>query len=451
MLFLHISDIHFKRQEAGQPDDPNRALRNDMVRDVRDMRHKIGKDADGILISGDVAFHGIEEEYDFAYRWLEAELCPAAGCPIDGVFVVPGNHDVDRSKETGPAQVAARDSLRAIPAGQVDNVVRAYLRDKVSADVIFGPLEDYNRFAAKFVCALRPYIEAESKKESKGAAGAQQAEQPAALPYAYREVKLSDDSRLKMWGFSTVIVSDRMDAKDKMLVDPAAAQIEVEDDVTHLVMCHHPFNWLRNGAPFEDRINTVAKIQLFGHEHTRRMDEGKRYLRVRAGALQPERDEKDWKPGYNWLDIDVARAGASRHLLVKAWVRMHEGNQFLAVPDPDKNEIWENSFALPAWNAQATPVGQEPSHGASPQPPEVLMTPQQQPVTVRSVTIKIFKLKEHEQRRLISLLGLDREGDRDLRDYERAINAVRRSKAAGKLEELDKVIDETLKGGQPTR
>src|ERR1700733_1352293 len=120
MLFLHISDIHFRRREIGEPDDPNRALRNDMVQDVRYMRNKIGRNADGILISGDIAYFGVDEEYDYAYHWLETELCPAAGCSVQNTFVVPGNHDIDRSKEVGPAQIAARESLRTVDVRRVD-------------------------------------------------------------------------------------------------------------------------------------------------------------------------------------------------------------------------------------------------------------------------------------------------------------------------------------------
>jgi hypothetical protein len=157
MLFLHISDLHFKQADVGQPDDPNRALRNDMVQDVIKMRAQIGASADGILVSGDVAFAGRQQEYDFAYAWLENELCPAAGCLIENVFVVPGNHDVDRSAEVGPAQVSARAALRQLTANNVDAEVRKWLRDRTSAAVIFGPIEHYNRFAAKFLCALRPY------------------------------------------------------------------------------------------------------------------------------------------------------------------------------------------------------------------------------------------------------------------------------------------------------
>lgn len=71
------------------------------------------------------------------------------------------------------------------------------------------------------------------------------------------------------------------------------------------------------------------------------------------------------------------------------------------------------------------------------------------PVSIRSVTIKFFKLKEHEQRRLISHMKLDRPGDRDMKDYELVIAAVKRSEENGILSELDRLIDVTLAGGTP--
>ena len=102
MLFLHLSDIHFKRTDIGEPDDPNKALRSDIIKDVKRMRQVIGRAADGILLTGDIAFAGHPGEYDFASRWLEEELCPAAGCKAENVFVIPGNHDVDRKVEADP-------------------------------------------------------------------------------------------------------------------------------------------------------------------------------------------------------------------------------------------------------------------------------------------------------------------------------------------------------------
>ena len=314
------------------------------------------------------------------------------------------------------------------------------MRDRVSANVIFGPIQNYNRFAAKFLCALRPYLDDVKTPEQGG-------EELPARPFARRDVKLNDGSVLRLWGFNSVIVSDNDDAEGLMLVDPASSQIETQDGVTHLVMCHHPFGWIKNKRAFEDRLNHVAKIQLFGHEHTRRIDEGRRYIRVRAGALQPDRDDPEWKPGYNWIDVSVNRSGGKRRLVVNVWVRMHEVAQFIAVPDPDDNEVWEGSFELPHWEGETTESAEEKKKDATVQVLESLMTQAPTPVTLRSVTIKFFKLKEHEQRRVITQMKLDRPGDRDLKDYEFVINAARRSREEGRLQELDALLDETLAEG----
>jgi hypothetical protein len=206
------------------------------------------------------------------------KLCPAAGCKIEDVFVIPGNHDVDRTVESGPAPVMVRQTLRNEPADKIDAQLKLWMRDRLSSNLIFGPIENYNQFAAQFLCALRPCINDEGSGEVP------------ARPFACRDLKLNDGSTLRLWGFNTVLVSDKTDAENRMLIDPAAAQIEHEDGVCHLVMAHHPFNWLKNKRAFEDRCNAVAKIQLFGHEHTRRVDEGKRYLRIWGGAMHTDRD-----------------------------------------------------------------------------------------------------------------------------------------------------------------
>jgi hypothetical protein len=226
MLMLHISDIHFKHGEVGEPDDPNRGLRDDLIQDVKHMRGRLGPPG-MILLSGDIAYAGREDEYHFAYSWLEKELCPAAQCLIENVFVIPGNHDVDLTAENGPGFKAARSDLRARPAGMVDAELREWLRDPSSANIIFSPLDNYNRFfAAKVLCAIGPY-------NVKGPDG--KIIPNVSKPFVDRDVKLNDGSVLRLWGFNSVLVSDLTDKVDSMLVDPAAAQITREDGVAHLV------------------------------------------------------------------------------------------------------------------------------------------------------------------------------------------------------------------------
>jgi predicted phosphodiesterase len=441
MLLIHLSDIHFKAAEAGLPDDPNGGLRSDLLEDIHFMRTSIGRSADFILISGDIAFAGQAAEYDFAYRWLEQELCPTAGCSLENVFVIPGNHDVDRRAAQAPVQQGARADLRRRSASEVEGELRRYLRDRMSAQVLFDPIENYNHFAAKFLCALGPY--------GQDGCGTVPDAENASRPFAMRDLRLNDGSVLRLWGFNSVLVSDAQDAEGQMLLDPAAAQIPAEVGVTHLVMCHHPFNWLKNRAGFQDRIEQVAKLQLFGHEHTRRVEDFRRFLRIRAGALQPARDEPDWKPGYNWIDLTVAGTGDNRQLDVHVWVRQHERSRFIPVQDPERRDPWYMPIPLPAWHpptiAPVDSVG--PAQISEPHVPvmEALVTPcSPPPATIRSVTLKFFKLKEHEQRRVIIQLGLDDEADHGLKDYELAIAAVRRSNQLGRLAELDAKIDDVI-------
>lgn len=74
--------------------DADRPYRTRMVQDVRARCDTLGP-VGAVLIGGDVAFKGDPQEYQVAFTWFN-ELAEACGCPLERVFVVPGNHDVDR-------------------------------------------------------------------------------------------------------------------------------------------------------------------------------------------------------------------------------------------------------------------------------------------------------------------------------------------------------------------
>lgn len=431
-LFVHLSDIHFRSREVSRRDDPNAGLRDDLVTDVALMRREIGRPADGILISGDIAFAGAADEYKFAYEWLKSTLCPAAGCRIEDVFVIPGNHDVDRRQAATPAHRDVRGKLRDYPADQSDDILRSYLSDPFSSQMLFGPIENYNRFAAEFVCNL----------------AAEDPKKPDRKPFAVRDWKLKGGSILRIWGFNSVLVCDENDAPGNMFVDPAAAQITRDGpDVTHVVMCHHPYGWLKNGGPFRERIESVAKLHLFGHEHTRRVEEGRRFTTIRAGAVHPDRNESGWDPGYNWINLSFERDGGKRHLDVEIWVRKREAARFIAVPDPENAYPWSVRHALPDWSP---PTATQKVNAAGPSagvPAEMKTSAGSPPVTLRTVVSKMFRLPEHIQRQLIVALSLDEDGDQALKDYEFVLAAVRRAKERDQLGDLNERADEALGSG----
>lgn len=96
MLILHLSDIHFKNGEVGSPMDQDHHVRTVLLRDLRQQCKTIGATPDVVLVSGDIAYAGDTDEYNFAQTWLE-EVCAAAGCDTREIMVIPRNHDVQQT------------------------------------------------------------------------------------------------------------------------------------------------------------------------------------------------------------------------------------------------------------------------------------------------------------------------------------------------------------------
>src|SRR5688572_12479328 len=96
MLLLHLADIHFRYPDCATPQlDPDRPFRTRLIQDAREQVRKLGRPIDAILVCGDIAFKGAQEEYTAALEWLR-ELAVATQCLVERILVVPGNHDVDR-------------------------------------------------------------------------------------------------------------------------------------------------------------------------------------------------------------------------------------------------------------------------------------------------------------------------------------------------------------------
>jgi hypothetical protein len=64
-----------------------------------------------------VAFKGHPQEYEASKSWI-GELAQACGCPLERVFVIPGNHDVDRGVIMSSA--AVRNAQAAIMTAASD-------------------------------------------------------------------------------------------------------------------------------------------------------------------------------------------------------------------------------------------------------------------------------------------------------------------------------------------
>ncbi len=125
LRWLHISDLHLR---AG--DDPGRhadrtyeqnIVLEALIRSFDDPA-LLGKlKPDVIFCTGDIAHGGKAEEYQEALRALD-DLCEVTG--VDGrtgLFLVPGNHDLDRARATIHLDPKSRDAIFGASADAIES------------------------------------------------------------------------------------------------------------------------------------------------------------------------------------------------------------------------------------------------------------------------------------------------------------------------------------------
>lgn len=425
MLLLHLSDIHFRRGVAGTSMDPDLTLRNEIIRDIEKMCARLGK-VDAILISGDIAYSGHHEEYQFALHWLEL-LCGVCSCSLSDIFMCPGNHDVARDMAHGRVVQALHLQIKRADDLSYDTLLRDLLTDEDASRELYKPIGNYNLFAQSFFCDIFP------PKRT----------------IATRDLVLNDGSKLRLSGFNSVLVSSASDVPGQLYVDPACHQLVREQGVEHLVMCHHPFNWLRGGQRLCDHLNDIARLQLFGHEHTNRIELARDYVRLAAGAVHPDRSEYGWEPGYNLINVHVSGTGTNRHLEVQVHVRVWQVAPGLFRPKIDRGDdpVFYSTMGLEAWTPPISEAREVFGLESSLSPP--LVKPEgadllgSDPMkTLRDINIRFFKLTFSQKSEVAGRLGLLEDEDVNLPDFERFRRVFLRARERGIVEALDREISE---------
>jgi len=332
LLFVHLSDIHFTGQSGDTCFDLDADIRNELQRDARALIAQLGQ-VTGILVAGDIAFSGINPEYEKVGTWLNG-FCSELQCPEESVWVVPGNHDVCRdtvkkSKITRDAHERLR--ARAASPESIDAEIRDYCCDPVAARALFDPLIDYNKFAARYQCNIGP-----------------------TRPFWERDFQLQHGTTIRLRGLSSVLVSDEHDSKGNLFLGTAQATVRRDDSVEYIVLCHHPPDWLLDQDTVKDQLESKVRIQLFGHKHFQRLLTINDSVRLTAGAMHPERKDKNWEPTYNFLQCGHLDNGS---FYVRIYSRQwHKQTcKFLTAPDPSTgNEYFEKTWQSAVKESRST-------------------------------------------------------------------------------------------------
>lgn len=439
MRLLHLSDIHFRSPDCETlATDSNQPYRTLLTQDVVDLCRD-GGTVDAILVGGDIAYRGAPTEYKAARTWL-LELASQCGCRPEGIYVVPGNHDVDQGIcATSLAISNAQDAIATALEDARESVMKRQLADADVGQSLFRPLTAYNEFAASFDCSVYP-----------------------GLPFWTDELELGEGVRLRLFGLTSTLISglgERDKVPGRLYLGRLQTVLNPEPNVVNLVLCHHPPSWFIDKDGTDDNVNSRAKLQFFGHEHRQRCTPTPAYMRFQAGAVNPDAHEREWKPGYNLLDVKVSGEGMERTLDVCAYVRHFQNAPEMFVPlrQDRYQEVWTHSMALqhqaplkvsaaavinPMPPYQATKVA-EAAHAVAiaSVPTEAKSEVKMQGPSMRNLIYRFWQLSISERREITLKLGLITDADLLVLEPERYKKAFKEAAARGVLVELANEIE----------
>jgi 3',5'-cyclic AMP phosphodiesterase CpdA len=94
LTWLHLSDWHQRISKDFDRKVVSEKLMHD-IKSRQDIDPRLGR-VDLVVFSGDLAWSGLEEEYQKAREQLLAPALEALGLDSSRLFIVPGNHDLNR-------------------------------------------------------------------------------------------------------------------------------------------------------------------------------------------------------------------------------------------------------------------------------------------------------------------------------------------------------------------
>lgn len=296
VTWLHISDWHQKGEDFDR-----QVVRDLLMKDISE-RTAIDPDLakiDFIIFSGDLAYHGTAQEYDFAVSYLFTPLLEAAGLGDPGrerLFIVPGNHDVDRS-----AFELVPDNL--IEKLSTPEAVAAWLNDKRKRRTLFEPMADYSDFISRYLGGYQDFknydLEYCSIKR---------------LEVAGKSLAILCLNSAWLSGHNKDIKGEVNDRGYLILGEPQihTAITQASDADVRIAVLHHPFEWLnefdRNRV--EERLTKACHFILCGHQHIPQIKvtqgPGGDYIYIPAGASYDRRTPNDsrYANSYNFVSLN---------------------------------------------------------------------------------------------------------------------------------------------------
>ena len=283
ICWLHISDLHLRAGHEWAQDVVLKA----MCQQIEQLRQS-GTGFDFALVTGDIAFSGKTREYALAEKFF-TDLEQASGIPIERMYCVPGNHDIDRDRQNlcfkgGRAELTGPSQVDALLAGGED------------LDTLLTREENYRRFQKSFFL--------------------NQDRTPTPDGLAYVSRVSIEEARLAIVGLDSAWLAEGgPEDHGNLLIGErqaiSALNMATEcDDPPHILigMAHHPVHLLQqfDRLPVQNQIEDALHFFHCGHLHEPEMRllgrNGSSCLSIAAGASFETRQSRN---SFSKISIDL--------------------------------------------------------------------------------------------------------------------------------------------------
>lgn len=292
------------------------------------MERKYDLTPDLVIVTGDLAFgnlgsgpYSISAQYEEVAQFLQ-EIRNAFRRPIpaERVFLVPGNHDVDRS-EVLSSQTRYLDDLAAgessVAARTINELIRDAGREWQALTKRLGPYKD-------FLLNHYPHLLQDEQR------------------YCYVSSVELEGVRFGIAGINSAWSCGRDQEKGKIWSgwqwQLRTLRDKLDDAHIRLVLAHHPISWL---VPNEDpaldpELQKEFDFFLHGHEHQSWVEEKPNHVRLAAGACYGETPRES---GYHFLRLNFFEGQG------EVWLRRFSDERTgwipRAIPDRTNNDgLW---------------------------------------------------------------------------------------------------------------
>lgn len=288
LRWLHLSDLHFKETERWD----RRATLQALLRKMEELKGQ-GLAPHLVFVTGDIANSGKRKEYDQAQLFF-SELARTLGLtPREHWFLVPGNHDVDRTK-IGRSDKAILADLRS------ETDVEETLVDSGAMKLLGRRLEEFYAFTERLLGPARGWRED--------------------LPWR-TDVRDIGVTRVGVLQLNSTWAGGTDSDQRHLLVGEAQVRQcleETRDAFLRIALLHHPLSDLRDFD--NDRIDgllsagTGVHFLLRGHLHRTRAtvqaSPDGRLTQIAAGTLYVE---GGYPRGFNLAEVDLEACRATLH------------------------------------------------------------------------------------------------------------------------------------------